>query len=55
MSVKHLQDGEHRARVAYERAIEIDPNRPDTLYNLANLIKEEDQQRADHLYLKVLI
>ena len=40
--------------VAYEEIIEIDPNRPDTLYNLANLIKEEDQQRADHLYFKSL-
>ena len=26
----------------------------DTLYNLANLIKEDDQQRADHLYFKSL-
>ena len=54
MSVKHLKDGEYRAKEAYEKAIEIDPNRPDTLYNLANLVKEDDQQRADRLYLKSL-
>ena len=54
MSVRHLASGESRARVAYEKAISIDPRRPDTLYNLANLLKDEDQQRAHELYCQSL-
>ena len=45
--------GESRARAAYEKALSLDPHRADTLYNLANLLKDEDQQRADQLYFKV--
>ena len=52
MSVRHLPKGEVRARDAYEKALEIDPLRADTLYNLANLIKDEDQERADRLYFQ---
>ena len=37
-------------RAAYEKALSLDPNRADTLYNLANLLKDDDQQRADKLY-----
>ena len=31
---------------AYERSLELDPNRADTLYNFANLIKDDDPGRA---------
>lgn len=54
MSSRHLDSGESRARVAYEKALEIDPQRADTLYNLANLLKDDDQQRADYLYFQSL-
>ena len=54
MSVRHLHAGESRARVAYEKALEIDPHRADTLYNLANLLKDDDQSRADQLYFRSL-
>lgn len=50
MSVRHLASGEIRARAAYEKALSLDPQRADTLYNLANLLKDEDQERADQLY-----
>ena len=54
MSVRHLHAGESRARVAYEKALEIEPDRADTLYNLANLLKDDDQSRADTLYFRSL-
>lgn len=54
MSVRHLPSGEAKAREAYEKALIIDPQRADTLYNLANLLKDEDQQRADQLYSQSL-
>ena len=54
MSSRHLKFGETKARAAYEKALIIDPMRADTLYNLANLLKDEDQERADELYLKSL-
>ena len=52
MSVRHLASGEARARAAYEKALSLDPQRADTLYNLANLLKDEDQERADQLYFQ---
>ena len=54
MSSRHLKSGELRAKEAYEKALAIDPQRPDTLYNLANLLKDDDQSRADYLYSKSL-
>ena len=42
------------ARHAYERAIDIDPNRSDAIYNLANLIKDDEQEKADILYRRSL-
>lgn len=54
MSVRHLPSGESRAKVAYERALAIDPQRADTLYNLANLLKDDDPLRSDQLYSKSL-
>lgn len=55
MSAKHLENGESKARVAYEKALEIDPSRADTLYNLANLLKDDDHERADQLYRESLL
>ena len=54
MSVRHLPSGESRARAAYEKALIIDPQRADTLYNLANLLKDDDQHRANQLYSESL-
>ena len=54
MSSRHLKFGETKARAAYEKALVIDPMRADTLYNLANLLKDDNQERADELYLKSL-
>ena len=54
MSVKHLNSGESRARAAYEKALDIDPDRADTLYNLANLLKDDQHHRADELYIRSL-
>ena len=55
MSARHLPSGESKAKAAYEKALVIDPERADTLYNLANLLKDEDQHRANSLYYKSLL
>ena len=48
-------NGKHLlARKAYQRALEIEPDRYDTLYNLANLIKEDQPEEADQLYRRSL-
>ena len=48
-------NGKHLlARNAYQRALEIEPDRYDTLYNLANLIKEDQPEEADQLYRRSL-
>ena len=39
---------------AYQRALDIDPDRHDTLYNLANLIKDERPEDADNMYRRSL-
>ena len=54
MSVRYLKSGESRAKAAYEKALLIDPSRADTLYNLANLLKDDDPQRANNLYAQSL-
>ena len=54
MSLRHLPSGESRAKQAYEKALFIDPLRADTLYNLGNLLKDDDQDRADSLYSQSL-
>ena len=43
-----------RAERAYERSLELDPNRADTLYNFANLLKDDDPDRAVTLYRRSL-
>ena len=48
-------NGNHQlACQAYERALQIEPNRHDTLYNLANLIKDDKPDEADKLYRRSL-
>ena len=49
-------DGEiDRAMRAYERSLELEPNRADTLYNFANLLKDDDPKRAVALYRRSLV
>ena len=49
-------DGElGRATKAYERSLELDPDRADTLYNFANLLKDDDPDRAVLLYRRSLL
>ena len=48
-------DGKHQlACDAYQRALDIEPDRHDTLYNLANLIKTDRPKDADNLYRRSL-
>ena len=43
--------GKHQlACQAYQRALDIEPDRHDTLYNLANLIKDDRPEEADKMY-----
>ena len=44
-----------RAAQAYERSPELDPNRADTLYNYANLLKDDEPERAVPLYRRSLV
>ena len=47
--------GKHQlACQAYKRALQIEPDRHDTLYNLANLIKDDQPEEADQLYRRSL-
>ena len=54
MVSRRLEGEMGRAIRAYERSIELDPTRPDTLYNFANLVKDEDPNRAVALYRQAL-
>lgn len=54
MVARQLPDQEERAMAAYRRALALDPNRPDTIYNLANLIKDESPVEAEQLYRRSL-
>ena len=48
-------DGEmDRAIRAFERSLQLDPNRADTLYNFANLLKDEEPERSVALYRRSL-
>ena len=44
-----------RAVKAYERSLELEPDRADTLYNFANLVKDDDPDRAVGLYRRSLL
>ena len=43
-----------RAVAAYERSIALEPDRPDTLYNFANLLKDDEPERAVDFYRRSL-
>ena len=43
-----------RAVAAFERSISLDPDRPDTLYNFANLLKDDEPDRAVIFYRRSL-
>ena len=55
MVARKLVGETDRAVKAFERSLELDPNRADTLYNFANLLKDDDPERAANLYLRSLI
>ena len=54
MVARKIEGEIERATKAYERSLELDPNRPDTLYNFANLLKDDDPDRAILFYRKSL-
>ena len=41
-----------RALSAYRRSLALEPERADTLYNYANLLKDEDPEQSLALYEK---
>ena len=54
MVARQIEGELSRAAHAYERSLQIDSNRPDTLYNYANLLKEDDPEKAIYLYRRSL-
>ncbi|WP_390129399.1 hypothetical protein [Synechococcus sp. HIMB2401] len=54
MSARQIDGQKDRAASAFERSIALDPNRPDTLYNFANLLKDDEPERAINLYRRSL-
>ena len=54
MVARQVKGQQKLAQLAYQRALEIEPRRADTLYNLANLIKEDQPEKADELYRRSL-
>ena len=49
-------EGKHQlACEAYERALKIEPNRHDTIYNLANLIKDDQPEKGRYIIPAKLI
>ena len=55
MVARQLAGQADLAARAYERSLELDPNRADTLYNFANLLKDDDPERAALLYRRSLV
>ena len=54
MSSRQIEGQQSRAASAFERSISLDPNRPDTLYNYANLLKDDNPERAVEFYMRSL-
>ena len=50
MAARKLPDQHHIAEAAYERALELDPRRPDAHYNLGNLYREDRPLDAERCY-----
>ena len=55
MIARQLEGESDRAVRAYERSLELDPTRPDTLYNFANLLKDANPEKAVSLYRRSLV
>ena len=54
MTSRQIEGQFTRAAVAFEQSVALDPNRPDTLYNYANLLKDDEPERAIELYKRSL-
>lgn len=54
MVARQLPGQMARALQAYRRALELDPRRPDTLYNLGNLLKDDNPEEAEEYYRRSL-
>ena len=54
MAARQVQGKHQLACDAYQRALDIEPDRHDTLYNLANLIKDDQPENADDMYRRSL-
>ena len=55
MVARKVEGQNARAVKAFERSLELEPDRPDTLYNFANLLKDDDPERAVDLYRRSLV
>ena len=55
MVAKQVSGKQQLACQAYKNALEIEPDRHDALYNLANLIKADQPEEADKLYRRSLL
>jgi tetratricopeptide (TPR) repeat protein len=54
MVARQIAGLEGRAQQAYRQALAIEPNRSDTLYNLGNLLKDDEPEEAEQLYRRSL-
>ena len=54
MVCRKLAGENQRAIAAYGRSLQLDPQRPDTLYNYANLLKDDQPEKAIELYRRSL-
>ena len=55
MVARQLPGESSKAAIAFERSIELEPNRPDTLYNFANFLKDDEPERAIFFYRRSLL
>ncbi len=54
MAARQVEGNIELAKRSYETAIKLDPDRSDTLYNLANLLQEDEPEKAENLYIRSL-
>ena len=50
MVLRRVSGGENRALVAYQKALRLDPQRSDVLFNIGNLLKETEPEQALSYY-----
>ena len=55
MVARQLPGESSKAAIAFERSIALEPNRPDTLYNFANFLKDDEPERAISFYRRSLL